>query len=75
MKYLIILLLSSLNEDYHTIKIKRVPNLTCSEQALIWINDNATHYWEINNNPQLQGFYLNRTGKKELMFGYYCDNT
>ena len=39
-----------------------------------WIDKNATHVWEIDGDPLRQGYYLNRSGKKELVFGSYCDN-
>ena len=46
----------------------------CSDQANAWIDKNATHVWEIDGDPLRQGYYLNRSGKKELVFGSYCDN-
>ena len=69
MKYLYILLLSASVEGYYTIKLDRDLKYDCFEQADIWIENNATHTWE-----NQQGYYLNRSGKKELVFGAYCDN-
>ena len=56
-------------EGYYTIKIDRDHNLTCFDQAEQWIEQNATHTWQ-----DQQGYYLNRSDKKELVFGAYCDN-
>ena len=69
MKYLYILLLSASVEGYYTIKIDRDHNLTCFDQAEQWIKQNSTHTWQ-----DQQGYYLNRSDKKELVFGAYCDN-
>ena len=69
MKYLYILLVSASVEGYYTIKIDRDHNLTCFDQAEQWIQQNATHTWQ-----DQQGYYLNRSDKKELVFGAYCDN-
>tara|TARA_R100001591_G_scaffold61983_1_gene71434 strand:+ start:57 stop:269 length:213 start_codon:yes stop_codon:yes gene_type:complete len=69
MKYLYILLLSASVEGYYKIKLDRDHKYTCFKQADIWIENNATHTWESQ-----QGYYLNRSGKKELVFGAYCDN-
>ena len=69
MKYLYILLVSASVEGYYTIKIDRDHNLTCFDQAEKWIKQNATHTWQ-----HQQGYYLNRSDKKELVFGAYCDN-
>ena len=75
MKYLYILLVSAQIEGYYTIKLDRDHSyLWCSDQAEVWIKKNATHYWEIDGDPLRQGYYLNRSGKKELVFGSYCDN-
>ena len=69
MKYLYILLVSASVEGYYTIKIDRDHNLTCFDQAEQWIEQNATHTWQ-----DQQGYYLNRSDKKELVFGASCDN-
>ena len=69
MKYLYILLVSASVEGYYTIKIDRDHNLSCFDQAEKWIEQNATHTWQ-----DQQGYYLNRSDKKELVFGAYCDN-
>ena len=69
MKYLYILLVSASVEGYYTIKIDRDYNLTCFDQADEWIEQNSTHTWQ-----DQQGYYLNRSDKKELVFGAYCDN-
>ncbi len=62
-------MLSASVEGYYTIKIDRDHNLTCFDQAEQWIKQNATHTWQ-----DQQGYYLNRSDKKELVFGAYCDN-
>lgn len=75
MKYVYILLVSAQIEGYYTIKLERNHDYYwCSDQAEAWINENATHVWEIDGDRSRQGFYLNRSGKKELVFGSYCDN-
>ena len=70
MKYLYILLISANIEGYYRIKLDRDHSYYwCSDQAEAWIKENATHTWEGQ-----QVYYLNRSGKKELVFGSYCDN-
>ena len=69
MKYLYILLVSASVEGYYTIKLDRNYNYSCFDQFDKWIEKNATHTWQ-----DQQGYYLHRSGKKELVFGAYCDN-
>ena len=57
---------------YYLIKNLFIKGVTCSEQAQTWLDINATYHEEVNGDAKRHGYYMKRSGKKELVFGYYC---
>ena len=57
---------------YYLIKNQFIKGVTCSEQAQTWLDINATYHEEVNGDAKRQGYYMKRSGKKELVFGHYC---